>query len=451
MKFFKTDRVLPLLLGLWAFFPFAAFPQGEGIVVDEIVAKVDNYIILKSEVEKTYLSMLSSGENMGPNPRCAILRQLIVGKIMLAKAEMDSIMVDDITVEAQLEQRMQYFVMQAGSEEKLERTLGKKLSELKDELRDQVYEQMTVEKMRGEVTSSIKVTPAEVKAFFKTLPKDSIPFLPAEVKAGQIVISPEINESAKMEARQKLLEIKARVEAGEDFGSLATKFSEDAGSARNGGDLGWHGRGELVPEFEATALRIEPGEIADPVESEFGFHLIQLLERRGNRFRARHVLIRPKSNSLDVETGLEKLDSIRNLIVLDSMTFEEAAREFSEDQPTRANAGFFKDDNTGSSMVPNESLDPVIFFTLDTMQAGQISQPMTFRRQDGSTGLRIIYFERSIPPHYANMKDDYQKLYKATLASKRDEHLRDWIGKAKRDVFIYIEPEYNDCNIVQQL
>lgn len=449
MKFIKKSGGIAALF-LLLLLSGHAHAQGN-TVVDKIIAKIDNYIILKSDLEKAYQSVLSSGELPGPNERCQLLQQLIVSKILVAKAEIDSVIVEDALIDQQLEQRMQYFVMQAGSEEKLERTLGKKLSELSEELRDQVAEQMTVERMRATVTTDISVTPAEVKKFFNKMPKDSIPFLSAEVKVGQIVRFPEISKEEKDKARNQLLIIKDQVEAGESFETLARKFSEDGGSAKNGGDLGWHGRGELVPEFEATALRLEPGQIADPIESEFGFHLIQLLERRGNRFRARHVLIRPKSSNKDVDRTTNKLDSVRTLVLQDSLTFENAAKDFSDDQPTRANAGFFKDQGTGSSMVPMDNLDPAIFFTLDTMQVGTISKPMTFRTQDGQTAARLIYYEKYIPPHYANLKDDYQKLYNAALNNKRNEVLREWLKLAKEEVFIEIDPEYAQCDITGEL
>ncbi len=429
-----------------------AYAQGEGVVVDEIIAKVDNYIVLKSELENAYLGEITNGREVDSDTKCQLLQQLIINKILLAKAEIDSVIVEPVMVEGELQRRMQYFVLQAGSEEKLEQTLGKKLSELEDELRDQVKEQLTVQRMQQQITTGIKVTPIEVKRFYNDLPKDSIPFLPAEVKVGQIIKFPEVNSESKDEARNKLLGFKAKVLADEaDFAELARRNSEDFGSAKKGGDLGWHGRGELVPEFEATALRIEPGEIADPVESEFGYHLIQLLERRGNRFRARHILIRPKSNSQDLTNTISFMDSIRNRVLMDSLTFEAAAKEHSDDQETRSNAGYFKDNTTGSSYVSTETLDPVIFFTIDTMKVGKVTPPQKFRTEDGKTAVRIIYYNDYIPPHYANLKNDYQKLYAATMNNKKGEILEEWLQSAKNDVFIEIDPDYDKCNIVRNL
>ncbi|MBX2842857.1 MAG: peptidylprolyl isomerase [Flammeovirgaceae bacterium] len=454
MKFINEflNKVLKIALFLSFFLTLHIVNgQGDGVIVDKIIAKVDNYIVLKSELENAYLGQIANGGTPGPNARCQILQQLIVNKILVAKAEIDSILVEDAMVDGELDRRMQYFILQAGSEEKLEKTLGKKVSELRDELKDQVWEQLTAQRMQQEITSGVSVTPAQVKKFYNRLPKDSIPFLSAEVKVGQIVKFPEVSKAEKDKTKQALLELKTRIESGEEFGELARTFSEDYGSAKTGGDLGWHGRGELVPEFEATALRIEPNEIADPIESEFGFHLIQLLERRGNQFRARHILMRPKSNSNDMTQAISLLDSVRNLIVQDSMTFENAAKEFSDDQATRANAGFFKDQRTGSSIVSTESLDPVIFFTVDTMKVGTLSQPMAFRTEDGKNAVRMLYYEKYTPPHFANLKEDYQKMYVASLNGKKAEVLDKWLKTAKREVFIDIDQEYNQCNIKDEL
>ncbi|MCS6832418.1 MAG: peptidylprolyl isomerase, partial [Flammeovirgaceae bacterium] len=267
--------------------------------IDKIAAKVDNLIVLKSEVETAYAQALTAGEKL-PKGKCSVLEQLVVNKILAVKAEIDSLKIEDAQVEAQLERRMQYMCQLYGSCEKLEKVLNASTTDLKNELREQVREQLLMQKMQNEITSKIEITPAQVKKYFQSIPKDSIPLLPAEVQVGEIVRFPEINRKEKMRIKEKLLEIKAKILEGASFSEMAKLYSEDYGSAKQGGELGWHGRGELVPEFEAVALSIKEGEIADPVESEFGFHLIQLLERRGSRFLARHILIRPKPSEEDI-------------------------------------------------------------------------------------------------------------------------------------------------------
>lgn len=425
--------------------------KAQDVIVDKIVAKVSDYIVLKSDIEKALLQMGNDRQYLGSKPRCALLEQLVINKVMMAKAELDSVIVETNMVESEMDRRMQYFLSQFGSREKMEQTLGKTMTELRDELRDQIQEQLTVQRMQMEITSEVSVTPSQVKRFFNTIPKDSIPFLSAEVEVGQIVKYPDVSKSEDEKTKNKLLSIKHEVLNGGDFAKLARQNSEDYGSASKGGDLGWHGRGELVSEFEAVALSIEPGEIADPVKSEFGYHLIQLLERRGNQFKSRHILMRPKSTSDDLEKAKVKLDSLRERILLDSIKFDIAVKEYSDDKATRENAGFFKDNNTGSTLVSTDNLDPVVFFTIDTMTVGNISKPLPFRTEDGKDAVRLLYYKTYRPPHFANVKDDYQKLYVMTVSSKRNEAISKWIRKAISEVFIDVDDEFSGCDILKEL
>jgi len=449
MRYFKKMTLSFTLLSLLALVSSSAV-NAQDVVVEKIVAKVSDYIILQSDIEKALLQMGNDKELLGSQPRCAILEQLVINKVMMAKAEIDSVIVEQSMVESEMDRRMQYFLSQFGSREKMEQTLGKTMTELRDELRDQIQEQLTVQRMQMDITNEVTVTPSQVKRFFNMVPKDSIPFLSAEVEVGQIVKYPDVSKSEEEKTKNKLLSLKHEILNGADFAKLARQNSEDYGSASKGGDLGWHGRGELVSEFEAVALSIEPGEIADPIKSEFGYHLIQLLERRGNQFKSRHILMRPKSTPNDLERAKVKLDSLRNKILMDSITFDFAVKEFSDDKNTRENAGFFKDNNTGSALVSTDNLDPVVFFTVDTMQIGNISRPLPFRAEDGKEAVRLLYYKSYRPPHYANLKDDYQKLYMMTVGSQRNEAISKWIEKAIKEVFIDINESYSGCDVLKE-
>jgi peptidyl-prolyl cis-trans isomerase SurA len=445
----KIMKPLNKFIFAFLFLPFCTLAQTN--VVDKIVAKVDNHIILKSEVENAYQQALSSGEKL-PKGKCSVLEQLVINKVLAAKAEIDSIEVEDVSVEMQLERRMQYMCQMYGSCEKLEKVLNTSTTDLKNDLRDQVKEQLMVQKMQGEIVNNIEITPAQVKKYFGSIPQDSIPFLSAEVQVGEIVRFPEINRQEKLRIKEKLLDIKTKILEGANFGELAKLYSEDYGSAKQGGELGWYGRGELAPEFEAVALSINEGEIADPIETEFGFHLIQLIERRGNRFSTRHILIRPKPSEDDIKRTIQKMDSIRTLIMKDSMSFEQAAKDYSEEVQTRSNASYFKDEMTGSSLVPTDALDASVFFVVDTMKVGSITKPFTFRHgQEGKTAIRMLYYKKYIPPHNANVKDDYQKLYTAALNAKKDEAIGTWLKTAVKEVFIDIDTEYTNCSILKEL
>jgi peptidyl-prolyl cis-trans isomerase SurA len=445
-----SNRVF-YVLAVLLFANFTSLLAQSNTPADKIIARVDNYIVLLSDMEQAYQSMVVDKGDPGPNARCEILEGLLINKIMMAKAEIDSIIVDEVMVEGELERRMQYFISQAGGVDKLVVAFGKTIPQLKDDLREQVKEQLTTRKVQQEITSGVTVTPAEVKKYFNNIPKDSIPLLPAEIQVGQIIRYPEVSDSEKKKAKEKLIAIQQRIANGEDFAELAKEFSQDPGSKRNGGELGWTNRGEFAPEFEESALTMDIGEYSEPIETDFGFHLIHLLDRKGNKFRTRHILIRPESNEMDLSSAEQFLDSIRSIIIAGSVRFTNMAKEHTDDTNTKGAGGMFADPSTGDYWVSTDGLDPVIFFTTDTMKIGNITKPMRFRTEDGEPASRIIYYKNYREPHYANLKQDYQKLYGATLGGKKNDVLRQWLSKAKKEVFIDIDPEYDKCNILNEL
>jgi peptidyl-prolyl cis-trans isomerase SurA len=424
--------------------------SGNSQVLDEIIAKVDNQIVLKSELEIAYIQIISTGQQVD---KCNVLETLIINKLLLAKAAIDSVTVDKASVDEQMDRRMAYFIEQVGGDvSQLEAHFNKSIDDLKNDLRKSVREQMITQKMQETITSSIKVTPSEVKKFFAGIPTDSLPLIPTEVEVAQIVRIPQVGKDQKAMAKAKLEEIKNRVLRGEDFCKMAQLYSEDPGSAKNCGELGWFKRGELVPPFEAAALKLKPGEYSDIIESEFGFHFIQLIERRANEYNSRHILIKPNSSTKDVGEAEHFLDSIRTLIMKDSLTFEKAANEFSEDRETKTNGGYFSDPETGSTKIPFGTLGDlygVLFFIVDTMQVGHISTPLPFRMRDETEAVRIIYLKSRTVPHILNLKDDYQKIAKAALMEKKDKALNEWFDKTKSEVFIDIDNDYKNCDILK--
>tara|TARA_B100001057_G_scaffold382754_1_gene388837 strand:+ start:19963 stop:21300 length:1338 start_codon:yes stop_codon:yes gene_type:complete len=429
------------------FFYLPSRSQNSGVVVDEIIGRVDDYIVLRSELESTYLEILSRGERISGNTKCAVLKDLLTSKLLVAKAEIDSVIVEDGQVDQELNSRMAVIINQIGSEEEIERYYNKTIAEFKRELFDDTKEQLVVRKMRQEILSDVSVSPEEVKDFYESVPTDSLPYFSTQVKVSQIVKIPEIGKDQKDKTRDELLKIRDRIIKGESFEILATLYSQDPGSAQNGGNLGFVGRGVFQPEFEAAAFKLKEGEISLPVETEFGFHLIQLIERRGNLFNSRHILLQPQFSDLDIQNTKHFLDSIKNLAYSDSITFEELAREYSDDKFTSSFGGYFTD-AMGSENVLVEELDPVIFFTIDTMDVGQISIPFESRTDDGKLAYKLIFFKEKIPPHLGNLEEDYQRFRNFTLNRKQSIELDKWFIKAREDVFINIDPEYNSCNIV---
>lgn len=437
--------LLITLFGIWGQGLYAQ----QNLVADKIIAKIDNNIILKSELEQAYLQYVSSAQTrVGSQVKCQILESLVINKLMVAKAEIDSVVVSDEEVTSNLNNRMNVFISRIGSEEKIEEYYGKTIEQFKAELRDQVKEQLVVQKMQSTITKDIKVTPSEVKKFFNSIPADSLPYFSTEVSLAQIVKVPSVNSAQKEAVRQRLLNIREEIMNGANFEEMARKHSEEPGAATSGGNLGFQSRGNLVPPYEAAALRLKPGEISQPVETEFGFHLIQMIERRGNLYNTRHILIRPISSSLDIEEARNYLDSLRTQIINDSISFEKAAKEYSSDQETATSGGFFLD-GTGAPRISVSDLDPSLFFTIDTMTVGTITKPLTFRMEDGKEAVRILYYKSRIRPHEANLKDDYQKIAIAAENEKKNKILNEWFDRAKEDVFIQIDPDYNNCRIME--
>jgi peptidyl-prolyl cis-trans isomerase SurA len=415
-------------------------------VIDKIVAKVDNYIVLSSEVERSYLQMQSSGDFN--TSKCQVFEGLVLNKLMVAKAEIDSVMVEEELVDRQLDMRMQGVIAQAGGEpEKLEEAFGKSMEEIREDLREQVHEQMVVERMQQTITEGITVTPSEVKRFFKNIPADSLPYFSTEVEIAQIVKKPETSAEERDRIEQKLLGIRQEALDGTDFQVLAGRHSEGP-SAPRGGNLGDVERGQMVPEFESAALKLKNGEISLPVETEFGFHIIQMVDRRGNIYNARHILLSPKYDEEDYEKAGNFLDSLKNLIEKDTLKFQNAAKEFSDDKDTGSNGGFIRD-ASGANRISVSELDPNLFFTIDTMQVGTITDPMRFTMADGNEAMRIVYYKSKLSPHQADLDLDYQKIYAAAMNAKKTKQMSDWFEEAKHEVFIEIDPEYSDCNILQ--
>jgi peptidyl-prolyl cis-trans isomerase SurA len=429
-----------------------AAPSGQ--VVDKIIAKVNNYIILESELQKAYLETLSQAQNGFTTPtRCDVFESLLVNKLMVAKAEIDSVLVNDAEVAFQADQRFEMVLSQFGGDENsLVELYGKTSSQLKAEIEQALREQMIVQKMQAKITEGLAISPAEVRKFYNSIARDSLPFFSAEVTVGQIVKKPEISQEVKDQIFTQLMAYKNLIMEGKsDFATLAKNHSEDPMSAIQGGELGFFRRGELAPEYEATALSLKQGEVSDPVETMFGLHLIQLLERRGNTFNTRHILLRPMPTEKDVQNAERYLDSLRTLIIDKKLDFPKAAKNHSDDRATSDNGGFFADPGSGSNRLTLRTLeDPVLYFTLDSMKMGSITKPMRFEDEREGTKVRILYYKERFPAHRANLNDDYEKLKMATRRKKEDEILSKWFVLAKEDVFIDIDPQYDRCNALSK-
>jgi len=418
-------------------------------VIDKIVGLVGNELVLLSEIEEQHALLLDQQQdNVPENVRCDIMESLLSQGLLLHQAKLDSIEVSGEEVEAQLNARIdQILAYMNGSVEQFEQYYGQSISQVKESFRGDLENQLLTDRMRQQILSGITVTPAEVKAFFAKIPKDSLPYFNSEVEIKEIVYKPKINNEERQKAIDKLQALKSRVEAGEDFAELAGIHSDDTGSAQVGGDLGVQKRGTFVPEFEAAAYGLSENEISSIVESDFGFHLIQLIKRKGNSIHARHILVRPEITYNDLSLAKERLDSVRNLVLNDSLSFSIAVKKFSDEgEQSYNNDGNMVNPKSGNTFFETGDLEPDIYFTIDSMDVGDISAPFQFNTRSGEKHFRIIYLQSRTQPHKANLAQDYNKIQKAALESKKGQFIGEWVTKKINATYINIDPTYGSCS-----
>ncbi len=422
-------------------------------VIDKVIAKVGGELILLSELEEQYALLSAQNPTIPEDIRCDIIDGILTSKLLLNQAKLDSVEVSEEEVETQLNARIDRILSYMNNDvTQFEAYYGQTINEVKEQFREDLRSQILVDRMRGQIMRDVTVTPSEVKKFFNNIPKDSLPYFNAEVEIREIVYKPKVNPEERQKAIEKLKTLRQRiVEGGEDFAALAQKFSDDGGSARVGGDLGWTKRGKFVPEFEAAAYNLEKGEISEIVESDFGFHLIQLLERRGNSIHVRHILIKPEITDEDIERARVHLDSVRTLITRDSLSFSIAVKRFSdEDTQSFTNDGRIVNPATGNTFFEIGDLDPDIYFTIDTMKVGDISKPFPFNSPLGETYFRIVLLDSRTAPHRASLELDYSKIQKAAIESKKNEFINNWVTDKIDGTFVSIDPTYAGCTVLDK-
>jgi peptidyl-prolyl cis-trans isomerase SurA len=413
--------------------------------IDKVVAVVGNSAILKSDLYNQKRQLESQGVTFGATPLCGLLDEMLYQKLLFNQAVIDSIEVSNMQVEQVLERRLRYFIQQIGSREQLEAYYGKTIEELKDEFRPLIREQELSQRMEAQITRNVRITPAEVRHFYRNLPADSIPVVESEMELSHIVIMPKIDADEKSEVKRRLEEIRQRILRGESFSTMAILYSEDPGSARKGGELGFYNRGELDPEFEATAFSLRPGEISDVFESQFGMHFMQLIERRGEQINVRHILMMPKVSPSQLAAARSRLDSIRNVITAGDMTFAEAAARFSDD-PSRTNGGIMVNPFTTTTRFKNTEIDQNLFFVVDRLEKDQISNPVPMMTEDGKQAFRILMVRDRIEAHTATLEGDYDFIQQLALEKKKSAVVRDWVNNKIGSTFIFINEEFTSCN-----
>jgi len=425
---------------------FATSLKSQDKVIDQVVAIVGGNIVKLSDIETQYNQLKAQG-NLNPveNTRCNILENILFNKLMLNQAKLDSIVVGDEQVESELDRRLRYYISQFGSKDKFEEFYKKSTLEFKDEFRDIIRSQMLVQMMEGQITENVKVTPNDVRKFYNEIPKDSIPLIDAEYEIGQIVRQPEISKSEMEVVKQRLEDLRQRILKGEKFASLAVLYSEDPGSATKGGELGLFGRGEMFPEFEAAAFNLKQAdEVSKVIKTKAGYHILQLIERRGEYVNVRHILMMPKVSPYELLKAKNYLDSVYQVIKDSSMVFETAALKFSDD-PGKNNGGLIINPNSGNSKFAADDVDPSVFFVVDKLKVGEISKPVVMKDADGKQAYRLVYLKTRTTAHRANLKEDYDKIQNAALEAAKSKEVKKWINEKIAKTYIKIFDDYKNC------
>ncbi|MBK9253859.1 MAG: peptidylprolyl isomerase [Saprospiraceae bacterium] len=421
---------------------------GQTYLIDKVVAKVGGEFILLSEVEDEFSYAKTKDPSLSDDIKCMILENLIAQKIIVYQAKLDSVDVTAEEVELQLDYRFESVLRQMnGDEEFFKDYYGASVSEMKDRYRDDQKQKLLAEKMQYKLISEVEITPREVEKFFNSIPKDSLPYFKSDMEIAEIVMKPQVNPTERQKALDKITDLRAKIVNNEaDFSTLASKHSQDPGSALRGGDLGFAKRGSYVPEFEATVFSLTKDEISDVIETEYGYHIIQLIERRGNSVRAKHILIKPEITEDDLAKTRSKLDSVRTLIVSDSLNFERAVKLYSTKAlPSYSNNGRVKNQNTNNTFFAADDLDPDTYFAIFELKTGEISKPLEISLPGGEKAYRLVQLQSINKPHRASLKEDYDKITNFAKENKKNEYFMTWLEKKRKETFVQLDPVFKHC------
>ena len=418
-------------------------------VIDEVIWIVGEEAILRSEVEEERLRAQYEGQSIAGDPYCVIPEQLAVQKLFLHQAELDSIEVNESSVSSQVDMRMNYYISQIGSKEKMEEYFRKSSTEIREEMMTMVRNQMIIQQMQSKLTENISPTPAEVRRYYNTLPSDSIPMVPAQVEVQILSVEPAVPLEETERIKTRLREFTERVHSGSaDFSMLARLYSEDVESAKRGGELGFVGKGQLVSEFADVAFNLtDPKRVSRIVQTEYGYHIIQLVEKKGDRINCRHILLKPRISSDDKVRAISKLDSIRTLVVDSGMTFEVAVAKFSEDKNTVMSGGIMTNMNTGASKFEYQDLPPEIAKQIYTLKEGDVSQPFVMMdRTKNKEICAIVRLKSKRDVHKANLVDDFQVIREMYEQKLSVELIDKWIRKKQNEIYVSIDPAWRGCD-----
>ena len=426
--------------------------QNGGTSIDGIVAVIGKSIIMRSDLEKHFMDYKAQFKTIEDPDEvyCSILENLIFNKLMVNQAELDSIEVTDEEVDYRLNTRIQYFLQQTGGDVKyIENYFNKSMAEIKKDMREMMYEQALIEQVQSSITSNITVTPSEVNQFAAKIGPDSMPMVETSYQFGEIVKIPPVSEEEVAEVKERLNGYRERILRGEKIGALARLYSDDPGSASKGGDLGFVERGTLYPEFEAAAFNLKSGEVSQVVKTQAGYHIIQMIERRGESIRVAHILIQPKPSTEEQVRAITYLDSVRQIILDEKLTLEEAAKRFSEGS-TKMNGGMVVNPYNSSLTFDRQTLDDATFTTINKLIPGEYSECVPFVNDDGVMAYRLIYLKEKVLQHKANLVEDYDMIKNAALEQKKYDAMEKWVVDKVKVTNMKISEQYRYCPFVSK-
>lgn len=415
------------------------------LVIDQIVAVVGTKMVKLSDVEKTVEGIRMGGTLVNDEIRCNALETMLISNLYALQADEDSIAIGENQIEGELEARLAYFIEQIGSREKLEEFYGKTIVQIKEEYREMVKSALIARTMENKITEDIRVTPTEVKRFYNLLPKDSIPLVSMQYELSLIVKKPKVSAEEKQIAKARVEALRERIEKGESFASMAALYSEDPGSRRRGGELGFGARGEWASEFESFAFSLPENELSPVFETPFGFHILEVLEKKGELVRVRHILIQPKPSAEDQMRARAELDSVARLVKNGDLTFEEAVKLFS-DEAGRQGDGVYLSPFTGKPSYSSEEIEPMIFMSVERLAEGEVSMAVPYQDESGNEAYRIFYVRRKIPAHRANMEDDYDRIYEMAMEKAKRDKMDSWLKEKIANTYVRLIGRYAKCN-----
>lgn len=435
-----------VLVSFSCLFVSNAIHAQQKIMLDKIVAVIGNDIIKTSDIQYLYMQMQLENMPVDEKTKCKIIEDVVLQKLLLDQAKLDSLNVTENQINAELDGRIKTLTEQIGTEQKLETFYGKTITEIKTEWYDLIKDQIFATQMQGKIVNDIQVSPNEVSSFYKNLPKDSIPEVNPSYEIAQIVVKSPIELKQKLEVKSQLEDLRQRILKGENFSKLAALYSEDLSSAKKGGDLGFVSRTDLVPEFAAVAFKLKEGELSRIVETDYGYHIIYMVEKKGDKANLKHILIAPKvSKELFVKCK-QRADSIYYLLKHDSVTFEKAALLYSDDARTRNNGGLTQNPFTGNSKFDAKQIDPTTFFILKDLKVNEFSEPFLTQDETGKQVYSIVKLVSKTEAHKATLVDDYQLIKDLALQGKKKKALEDWFNSKISKTYISLDKDFSGCN-----